>query len=68
MEADALEQIKEEAREEVREVARAMADVLRAAIARVQLANEEGNPILSAWLPDARAAIAAAEAAGIQAK
>ena len=28
-------------------------DLLEAAIARVQLANEEGNPILSAWLPDA---------------
>ncbi len=27
--------------------------VLEAAISRVQLANEEGNPILSAWLPDA---------------
>jgi hypothetical protein len=28
-------------------------DLLEAAIARIQLANEEGNPILSAWLPDA---------------
>jgi hypothetical protein len=28
-------------------------DLLEGAIARVQLANEEGNPILSAWLPDA---------------
>lgn len=28
-------------------------DLLEAAVARVQLANEEGNPILSAWLPDA---------------
>jgi hypothetical protein len=30
-----------------------LVDLLEAAIARVQLANEEGNPILSAWLPDA---------------
>lgn len=34
-------------------------DLLKAAIARVELANREGNPILSAWLPDAKAAIAA---------
>jgi hypothetical protein len=27
-------------------------DLLEAAVARVQIANEEGNPILSAWLPD----------------
>jgi hypothetical protein len=31
---------------------------LRAAVARVQIANAEGNPILSAWLPDALAALA----------
>ena len=36
-------------------------DVLRFAVARVEIANGEGNPILSAWLPDARAAIAKAE-------
>jgi hypothetical protein len=30
---------------------------LEAAVARVELANSEGNPILSAWLPDARAAL-----------
>ena len=35
--------------------------VLRAAVARVELANREGDPILSAWLPDAQAAIAKAE-------
>jgi len=29
---------------------------LETAILRVELANEEGNPILSAWLPDAKAA------------
>lgn len=34
---------------------------LRFAVARVQIANDEGDPILSAWLPDARAAIAKAE-------
>jgi hypothetical protein len=28
-------------------------DLLEAAVTRVQIANEEGNPILSAWLPDA---------------
>ena len=33
---------------------------LKAAIRRVEIANAEGNPILSAWLPDARAAIARA--------
>lgn len=30
-----------------------MFNLLKAAIARVQIANEEGDPILSAWLPDA---------------
>ena len=34
---------------------------LRFAVARVEIANEQGDPILSAWLPDARAAIAKAE-------
>ncbi len=29
-------------------------DVLRAAVARVELANAEGDPILSAWLPGAK--------------
>jgi hypothetical protein len=33
-------------------------DLLETAIARVELANAEGNPILSAWLPDAKAAAA----------
>lgn len=28
-------------------------DLLESAVARVQIANEEGNPILSAWLNDA---------------
>ena len=28
-------------------------DLLEAAVARVQIANEEGESILSAWLPDA---------------
>jgi hypothetical protein len=35
--------------------------VLRAAVRRVEIANAEGDPILSAWLPAARAAIANAE-------
>jgi hypothetical protein len=33
---------------------------LQFAVSRVELANAEGNPILSAWLSDARAAIARA--------
>jgi hypothetical protein len=35
-------------------------EVLQVAVSRVELANAEGNPILSAWLTDARAAIARA--------
>ena len=35
--------------------------LLKVAVLRVELANSEGDPILSAWLPDARDAIAAAE-------
>lgn len=34
------------------------------AVARIELANNEGNPILSAWLPEARAAIANARKEG----
>lgn len=37
-----------------------LAECLHGAVLRVQLANGEGNPILSAWLPDARAALAEA--------
>jgi hypothetical protein len=37
-------------------------DVLRAAVQRVEIANAEGDPILSAWLPDARVALVSAEA------
>jgi hypothetical protein len=33
--------------------ANAMAELLMQAVARVTLANQEGDPILSAWLPDA---------------
>lgn len=32
-------------------------ELLEAAILRVELANSEGNPILSAWLPDAKKAL-----------
>jgi len=35
-------------------------DLLILAAQRVEVANEEGNPILSAWLTDANAAIAKA--------
>jgi len=38
-----------------------MYDLLKAAVARIELANAEGNNIMSAWLPDALAAIAKAE-------
>lgn len=34
-----------------------LCDVLDAAVARVDLANAEGDSILSAWLPTARAAL-----------
>jgi len=34
--------------------------ILEAFVARVEIANKEGDPIMSAWLPDARAAIARA--------
>ena len=33
-------------------------EILEFAIARVELANEEGDPILSAWLPQAKHAVA----------
>lgn len=39
-------------------------DLLRAAAKRVEIANNEGNPILSAWLVDAKAAIE--KATGVQ--
>jgi hypothetical protein len=34
-----------------------MKELLEAAIARVEIANKEGNPILSAWLPDAKSIV-----------
>ena len=39
-------------------------DMLAAAAARIEVAAAEGNTILSAWLPDARAAIARARGDG----
>jgi len=39
----------------------ALVEVLEQAVARIELANNEGTPILSAWLPDARAALATAK-------
>lgn len=36
-------------------------ECLEAAVARVELANKEEDPILSAWLPDAKRAIAKAK-------
>ena len=38
-----------------------MLRALREAVARVEIANSEGDEILSGWLKDARAAIAMAE-------
>jgi hypothetical protein len=40
--------------------------VLEMAVLRVELANSDGNPILSAWLLDARAAIAKATSESMQ--
>lgn len=34
---------------------------LRMGVARIEIANREGDPILSAWLVDAKAAIAKAQ-------
>lgn len=39
-------------------------DLLKSAIARVELANAEGNNILSAWLPDAKAIVTKIEGEG----
>ena len=39
----------------------ALLAALEAAVLRVEMANKDGDPILSAWLPDARAAVAAAQ-------
>ena len=36
-------------------------DTLEAAIGRIEIANAEGDPILSAWLPDAKATVARAK-------
>ena len=38
-----------------------LVEALRGAVARVELANGEGDPILSAWLPDAKALLARLE-------
>ena len=35
-----------------------MRDLLAAAVARIGLENKEGNPVLSAWLPEAEALLA----------
>lgn len=36
---------------------RDLVESLQAAVGRVEIANKEGDPILSAWLPSARAAL-----------
>jgi hypothetical protein len=50
----------DEADAHVMAAARDLLTALQFAVSRVELANAEGNPILSAWLTDARAAIALA--------
>lgn len=44
----------------LRDAAPDLLEALKFAVARVRLANEEGNPILSAWLPGAQATISKA--------
>ena len=39
-----------------------MSDIILHGVARVEIANAEGNPILSAWLEDAKNAVAKAKA------
>ena len=39
----------------------ALLEALETAVARIELANQQGDPILSAWLPGARAAITEAK-------
>lgn len=41
-----------------------MYDALIQAVKRIELANAEGDPILSAWLPTARAALAKGKGEG----
>ena len=45
------------------EAGNAAVSVLTHAVARVKIANDEGNQILSAWLEDAEAALAGLDAA-----
>ena len=45
----------------LRDVAPELLETLKLAVARVKLANDEGDPILSAWLPGALATIAKAD-------
>ena len=45
----------------IRNAAPELLETLKLAVARVKLANDEGDPILSAWLSDALATIAKAE-------
>lgn len=45
----------------LRHVAPELLETLKLAVARVKLANDEGDPILSAWLPGALATIAKVE-------
>lgn len=63
-EAHHLEWIEAQKREAVEQAAPELLTLLEFAAARVTLANEEGDPILLAWLPEARAAIAKARGDG----
>jgi len=47
----------------LQDVVAALVLALRQAVLRVEMENSQGNPILSAWLPDARAALRKAEGA-----
>ncbi|WP_430442277.1 hypothetical protein [Shinella sp.] len=49
------------AAEPIRDAALELLETLKLAVARVKLANDEGDSILSAWLPGALATIAKAE-------
>jgi len=51
-------------RDQLRDVNADLLAALEWAVARIIVANHEGDPILSAWLPDARAAIEKARKEG----
>lgn len=46
---------------ELKKINTELLEMLKSAVARIEVANGEGDPILSAWVPDAKQAIAKAE-------